>query len=290
MGVAALLGLIAIFLVNSWFSGVEKQQEKVAEVHGLTKVVVARQPLQFGSKVTAESLRLVNWPRDSVPNGAFDNVDKLAAGNHVALRSIAVGEPVLSDRVSGVNGRATISANIPKELRAVSIPITAVTGVSGFVTSGDVVDIMLTRQMPGQDNGQQGKVTSVLLENVRVIGINQRANENATEPLVGDTATVLVDQYGAQRLVLAQQTGTLSLALRNVEDQVVGATRAVTVRDLGGSAPRFVARSPRRATARVRTRPRIVASKTRSTPSAPTMTVVRGTNPAEYEVKHYAGW
>ncbi|MCT2400058.1 Flp pilus assembly protein CpaB [Novosphingobium mangrovi (ex Huang et al. 2023)] len=286
LAVAAALGLLAIFLINSWFTSVDVQQEKKAQANDMVRVVVARQELQFGSKLTPENLRLVSWPRDSVPVGAFDSVDKLVAGNHVALRPITIGEPVLADRVSGVNGRATISANIPKDLRAVSIPITAVTGVSGFVTSGDVVDIMLTRQLPGNDGGPQNKMTSVLLENVQVIGINQRSSENETEPMVGDTATVLVDQYGAQRLVLAQQTGTLSLALRNVEDQSVGQTRAVTARDLGafrsGAAPvRFAAS---RRTVRSRT-PRPPASVAR-----PIMTVVRGTEQSDYEVKRYAGW
>src|SRR3546814_3826877 len=78
-------------------------------------------------------------------------------------------------------------------------------------------------------------MTTVVLENVYVLAIDQVANENETEPKVGQTATVQTDIVGAQKLALAREVGALSLVLRNVENQEVGGTRTVTVADLGGA-------------------------------------------------------
>jgi pilus assembly protein CpaB len=171
-------------------------------------------------------------------------------------------------------------------MRAVSISVSAVTGVGGFVTPGDVVDIFLTRDL---DNG--GKITSVVLENVQVLALDQRADEKKAQPKVSKTATFLTDLDGAQKLVLASHLGSLSLVLRNVQNQTVGATKAVTARDLGGpflaSRPAPVARSqPAYAVPAVATAPTARASVPRA-PSGPSMTVYRGVADAQYEVPRY---
>src|SRR3546814_6913619 len=97
--------------------------------------------------------------------------------------------PILAGKVSGEGGRATLASILPEELRAVSIPVNQVTGVAGFVRAGDVVDVMLTRQIPGEGAQRDDKMTTVVLENVYVLAIDQIANENETEPTVGQTAT-----------------------------------------------------------------------------------------------------
>jgi pilus assembly protein CpaB len=290
LAAAAVIALIAVFLVNSWFTGVRRQQTQVAASHPLEKIVVARQALSFGTPLSDANVRLVDWPTSSVPAGAFTTVPDALRGDRVALRPIEVGEPVLAERVSGPDGHASIASNIPGDMRAISISVSAVTGVSGFVTPGDVVDIFLTRDL---DEGQ--KVTSVVLENVQVLAVDQRASEKKTDPKVSKTATFLTDLYGAQKIVLASHLGSLTLALRNVQNQTVGAARAVTARDLGGpfirSGPALAARSappayvlpaavaPRPAPANRPAPPRI--------PTGPSMTIYRGVADAQYEVPRY---
>jgi len=286
LGVAALLGVIAVYLANTWFTGVEQAQERVAEENNYAQIVVARQELGFGAALTRDNLQMVNWPADSVPAGSFSDTNELLSGTRVALRDIAVGEPILAQRVSGLDGRATLSANIPRDMRAVSIPVGAVTGVSGFVIPGDVVDIFLSRQIPGAGSGDGDQMTAVLLENVKVVGVNQRQNERETSPLVGDTATVLVDQFGAQKLVLAQRLGTLSLALRNVENQDVGATKVATTRDLPGRGLYVPERRSSAAAPAQQVNSPATNQPVRRT-SGPTMTVIRGTEGTVYEVNSH---
>lgn len=281
LAAAALFGLVAVIIVNAWFSGVEEQQEQLAAETPLAKVVVASQPMEFGAPLTQENIRLVDWPARSVPPGAFNNTETVLNGTRVALRPILVGEPILTERVSGTDGRAAISANIPEDMRAMTISVNEITGVGGFVVPGDVVDVILTRQMRGEGATNDDVVNAVILESVQVLAIDQRSNEKDTSPKVVNAATVLVSPYDAQKLILAARLGSLSLTLRNIEDQTTGATTMVTGREIAGSNFYVPSRNeaPQQASA---------TGATGGAPySGPTMTVVRGTDGTDYRVKRY---
>ena len=289
VGLAVFVGLVAVFLANSYFSGIEERQAREAEANRMAQIVVATQDFQFGSPLADTNIRLANWPANSVPQGAFVSIEEAIRGGRVALRPIAIGEPILSSKVSGEGGRAVLSAILPEELRAVSIPVSAVAGVGGFVRAGDVVDVMLTRQIPGDGATGEDKMTHVVLENVLVLAIDQTASENAVEPQVGRTATVQTDILGAQKLTLARQVGSLSLALRNVENQDVGGTRTVTTSDLGGAGLFIAARDRSQAPSAVVQTPTGAISSAPRRPRGPTMSIVRGTEPTTYEVKRQGG-
>ena len=294
IGVAVLLGLLAVFLANSWFSGVEQRQERIAREQELERIAVARIPLEFGAPLTRDNVRLVNWPRQSVPAGAYRDVDQLLAGNNVTIRPIAEGEPILRERISE---RAVLSANLPADMRAVTVPVNAVTGVAGFITPGDVVDVLLTRQIPGDGAGGDDKMTNVLLENIQVLAIDRRSSEKSTEAKLAKTATLQVDQIGAQKIALATEVGTLSLALRNVQNQMVGASGTVTLSDLGGRGLYIRDRTPRPAAAPVYAsapaspppvqRAAPVPMPAQHAPSGPSMTIFRGTERTNTEVQRY---
>jgi pilus assembly protein CpaB len=306
VGAAVFIGLLAVFLANAYFSGVEQRETQVAEQQRLARIVVSTQELAFGQPLTNTNLRLMNWPASSVPTGAFTSIEDATRGGRVALRPIVSGEPVLASKVSGTDGRATLAANLPPNMRAVAIPVGDVAGVGGFVRPGDVVDVLLTRQIPGEGSQTSDKMTTVVLENVMVLGTDQVLDENATEPKVGKTATLQTDLFGAQKLALATQVGTLSLALRNVADQNVGESRPVVARDLGGAG--LVIRGRGTATAAqdssavvsaLLRAEQVVAgaqgagARTATAPPlrrGPTMTIVRGTEGAQYPVERYGAY
>ena len=292
VGVAVFLGLIAVYLVNAFFSGVETKQAKLAEESRMARIVVASQDMAFGAPLSVQNVRLTNWPANSVPVGAFTTIEE-ATKARVALRPIVPGEPVLASKVSGVNGRATLSANLPLGQVAVSIPINDVAGVSGFIRPGDVVDVLLTRKIPGDGAKDYDKMVDVILEKVPVLGIDQVSDENKTEPALGKTATVQVDTYGAQKLALALQVGTMSLALRNVADVPQGFHQTVTRRDITHSnifvsperarssfAEAGTSASPMRAVLGTLSAPPGLAPR----PMGPSMTIVRGTKASQEEL------
>jgi pilus assembly protein CpaB len=299
LAIAVLIGLIAVYLVNAYLSGAETRQADLR----LRKVAVARVPLAFGTPITPDKVQFVDFLAATVPPGSFSSVGQLAPnGNtHVALRPMEAGEPILKSKLSGEGGRATLSAILPPDQRAVSIPISDVSGVAGFVLPGDRVDVFVTRQT-GQAAGNE--TTDVLLQDVRVIAIDQDASDSSNKPSIAKTATLEVSQYDAQKLVLAQSVGSISLALRSVKAQPGQALAGrVSAADLGrGGVVRRVAYAPanygvtirRSSPARSQAAPnRRVAAPRRAAPvqvpSTNNVEIVRGTTGSNYEVGDYRG-
>lgn len=296
LAVAVGIGVIAVILVNAYFSGVNERQDRIAQTQQMTRIAVASQPLDFGTRLTEQNVRLQNWPANAVPEGAFTTVPDVLKNQRVALRPMVSNEPVLAHKVSGTDGRATLAALLPDGMRAISIPIAATTGVSGFVLPGTLVDILLTRKIPGDGALSEDMRSDIILENVQVLGINQSVNDKSGDPMPGNTATIAVTATDAQRLAIAEKIGTLSLALRKVEDTngqlaIVPARNTVTNRALG---ERFIVGGRPGGGGSAPARPQVLAVRALAPASAigpalafrsgPSMTIVRGVTPTDYPV------
>ncbi|MBJ7498788.1 MAG: Flp pilus assembly protein CpaB [Sphingopyxis sp.] len=299
--------MFVAFLANAYFSGIEKQEKLRTEQAQLVPVLVAAQPLDFGTELTAQNTKIVGWPAASMPEGALRTAIGVVGnprGPRVALRPIAVGEPILSSKITGTGGRAAVSALLPEGMRAVAVGVNAVTGVGGLVTPGDVVDVLVTREMGGEGAGDKDRMTDIVLEKVRVIAVDQVSDEDKTDPKVAKTATLEVDAFGAQKLALASEVGTISLALRNVTSIEDGANQTVTQQDLGGGwrsvsrrgqpqsspglaglPPGFYSETP--VTAPRYAAPRAPAPAVPPRPAGPSVEIVRGVSTTTYEVKRH---
>lgn len=180
----------------------------------LARVVVAAKELKYSDKLRADFLREAEWPAASAPKEGFGSIEELLGDGkeeRVVLRGMVEGEPVLKDKISGFGGKGTLGFKLAAGKRAFTIRVNDVSGVAGFITPGDKVDIMLTR---GSDNGA-GQVTDMILQQIVILGINQITDEERDKPVIGKSATVEVTPEEAQKLALAMQVGSLSLALRN---------------------------------------------------------------------------
>ena len=290
LGVAVFFGLIAVYLVNIYLGGAEQRAE--SKSIQTTRIAVAAVPLDFGTRITAQNVRFVDWPVDSVPQGAFRDMAELnpAGRDHVVLRPILAGEPVLRSRLSGEGGRASLSALLPPDMRAAAIRISDVQGVAGFALPGDRVDVLLTRQ-----SGEE-QVTSMLASNVRLIAVDQDANENSERATLGRTATLEVTQEDAQKLALGGAVGTLSLVLRSVRagaQETIAYDSPIRSSDLAGGvyiAPQMASAAASSSPPARGRAPRIMRRRPGPAPARnPSVEVVRGTEPREYEVKTYAG-
>ena len=198
----------------------------------LTKVVLAKQDLAYGTKLKPEYLVEVDWPANAAPEGSFHAVSEILGDGteeRLVLRAVSKDEPLLQAKVSGFGGKATIATKLTDGKRASSIRINDVNGVAGFVLPGDRVDILLTREIGGE---QKDLVTDIILQGIVILDIDQLTDEQREKPQVARTATVEVTPEEAQKLALAMQVGTLSLALRNVGSAEVAKTQRVRVSDL----------------------------------------------------------
>jgi pilus assembly protein CpaB len=235
-----------------------------------TMVVVATRPIGLGEPLKADAMRAIPWPEGAAPAGAFRTVDDLTRGSpRYALGPISANEVILPRRISGVGGRATLSGAIRAGMRASTIRIDDVIGVAGFVLPGDFVDVIVTRR-DGDDHPVMR--SDVLLQAVRVLAVDQVANETKNNPIVAKAATIEVSPAQAQKLALASQVGTLSLALRSAEDplsptpvQELRPMRVVDLRIDGGP------QQPR---------PRVIANRraVQPRPAGPTVEIFRGSS------------
>ena len=156
----------------------------------------------------------------------------LGNGERKAIKTIEPGEPVLAVKLTGGNGRAGLAGIIAEGMRAVTIPVDMVNGVGGFVMPGDRVDIVLTRK--DRKDGEQ--VAKIIMENVKVLSIDQQADTRADAPQIAKTVTLETDTGGAQKLALATSLGRLSLLLRSAGDEETVRSKELSGDDLDGKA------------------------------------------------------
>ncbi len=230
LGVALVLGLVAVFLANSFLIGTQRR----AELSGSTRVAVAAVPLAYGTELTPDKIRFVDFPNTSLPAGSFTSLAALLpeGKRRAALLPIQINEPILAGKISGEGLGASIAALLPDGKRAAAVRINDVSGVAGFVQPNDSVDVLITRSAVGQNNSGQ-QVTDVLLQNARVIAIDQDAKGEDGKPAVAKTATLEVTPLDAQKLALGQQIGQLSLVLRKPgDDQNNMTVETVSLNDL----------------------------------------------------------
>jgi pilus assembly protein CpaB len=233
IGFAVLFGLLAVFVAQSWLTSQTEMRLKSLEAQkkpmATQTVVVASKPLRFGNELSSNSLKEIPWPEGAVPVGAFARIADVigGSGRRVVLTAIEANEAILSSKITGPGQRATLSATLQDGMKAVTIRVNDVEGVAGFVLPGDRVDVALTRQM---DKG--AATTDVVLQNTRVLAIDQTADERNDKPSVVKAVTLEVDTAAAQKIALAASVGTLSLMLRKAGEVVSETTRRISLGDL----------------------------------------------------------
>jgi pilus assembly protein CpaB len=260
-------------------------------------------PLGFGAEVTPDKVKFVNYPATSLPPGVYRSLPELLpeGKRRVALRPIQVNQPLLASDLSGEGQNASIAALLPDGMRAATVRINDVSGVAGFVKPNDTVDVLITRQAIGGQGGQQ--VTDVLLQNVRVIAMGSDAVGADGKPSPTNSTTLEVTPVDAQKLVLGQQLGQLSLALRKPgEEQNIPRVETVSLDDLRysyysslppGARPAAAPAAPpaeRQAMIRRLSQPRRAAPAVRRVvvPDTKSVSVTRGVETKDYEVGGYA--
>jgi pilus assembly protein CpaB len=236
IGFAVLFGLLAVFIAQSWLNSQAEMRMRDLEANrkpvATHTIVVASKPLRFGAELAPSSLRELAWPEGAVPAGAFTKISDLtSAGRRVVLTAIESHEPILASKITGPGQRATLSAVIAEGMRAVTIRVNDVDGVAGFVLPCDRVDVALTRQ------ADKVNTNDVVLQNVKVLAIDQIADERTDKPSIARAVTLEVNANDAQKVALAATVGNLSLMLRRAGEARAADTRRVTLGDLSNGMP-----------------------------------------------------
>ena len=174
-------------------------------------VVVTATDLTFGAKLDRAQLRVTRYPKESVPAGAFSEIDSVV-GQTIKIFFV-VWELITATKLSSRGGG--LSMLIHPGFRATSLEVNQVSGVSGFVLPGDRVDVLCT--VDGRGSNQEA-VTRTILQNAEVLASGQKTAQQDNKPITVQAVTILVDPMGAEKLALGLHEGKIHLVLRNPED------------------------------------------------------------------------
>jgi pilus assembly protein CpaB len=227
---ALIFGVLAAVSVSKYLSSAQ------AYAKNLNKIAVAKVAIPIGSKIIPEQIMVVQFPKESTPDGAFDTPEKLAG--RVAVVNIAAREPITEARLAPEGTAAGLSAVIPEGYRAMTVKVDDAAGISGFIMPGSLVDVVVTID-PREGGGHQDPISKIVLQNIKVLANGQNIDkpENEREANSVKAVTLQVTPEQAEKLALAATEGKLQLVMRNQIDQGDEQTPGVNKRNLlGGEA------------------------------------------------------
>ena len=246
---ALVIAALTAFMARTMFSGGETAPAASAKPPAPTgpHVLVATRALPVGTIVTADAFRYQPWPKELVeaayfikPDGATptgpggigtEDATKELLGT-VVRNPITAGQPLTKGALVFPGDRGFLAAALGPGMRAVTVPVSALTGVAGFVFPGDRVDMVLTQNVAGQGTGDTLKVSETIVRNLRVLATDQRS-----QPIKDEKGNTVVSEYKlvtlevtprlAEKIAVAQTIGTLSLSLRALADDAAELEQAL---------------------------------------------------------------
>ncbi|WEK48083.1 MAG: Flp pilus assembly protein CpaB [Candidatus Andeanibacterium colombiense] len=233
---ALIVAIGTAMAARSMFAGASAPQAAAAaaEPQG-PKVLVAQRALPVGTIITADAVGYQLWPKEMVQDAYFidGESDMNTLLGTVVRHPITAGEPVTQGSLVAPGDRGFLAAALGPGMRAVTVPVSAKTGVGGFVFPGDRVDMVLTQTVKGADDGGPAlKVSETILKNLRVLATDQSTESEHTpdgKTVVHGfrTVTLEVTPKLAEKVAVAQTIGRLSLSLRSIADNQSDLEKAI---------------------------------------------------------------
>jgi pilus assembly protein CpaB len=239
LGLAGFAVMMAKKQFDAYQQELARAQSMQVEVIPTVEVFVAKKLLNYGDVLKASDVRAVKWPANAIPEGSFATLKDIFPENERAprfvLRVIEKDEAILASKVSMPGEDAGLNARIERGMRAFAIKVDVASGVSGFLRPGDRVDVYWTGMVSGDLGAElRGDITKLIEANVRLIAVDQSANDDNSEASIARTVTVSVRPDQVAALAQAQSTGRLSLALVGVKDDTVAEAIEIDQRALLG--------------------------------------------------------
>jgi len=231
---ALIIAIGTAMAARSMFAGaaVPQAEAAVKEPQG-PKVLVAQRALPVGTIITADAVAYQAWPKQMVQDAYFldGEADMNKLLGTVVRHAITAGEPVTQGSLVAPGDRGFLAAALGPGMRAITVPVSAKTGVGGFVFPGDRVDLMLTQTVKGDEEAAL-KTAETILRNIRVLATDQSTEtthdgDGKTVVRAFRTVTLEVTPKIAEKVAVAQTIGTLSLTLRSIADNESELERAI---------------------------------------------------------------
>lgn len=234
VGALVVAAITAVMAKNMFTGASAPQAQATPMVQAGPEVLVATKHLPVGTIINAEALRFQPWPKGLVQPAYFtkeNGADPASLLGTVVRTEITAGQPLTQGALVKPGERGFLAAALGPGMRAVTVSVSATSGVAGFVFPGDRVDIVLTQEVPGGGEGPPLKVAETVLSNVRVLAVDQATNvqdENGVAtPRTVSNVTLETTPKIAEKIAVAQTIGSLSLSLRSIADNTAELERAI---------------------------------------------------------------
>jgi pilus assembly protein CpaB len=235
IGALAIAAVTAVMAKNMFAGAGAPEASATPVVQAGPEVLVATRSLPVGTLIDAEALRFQPWPEGLVQPAYFmkgqpgtNPADLLGT---VVRNEITAGQPITQGALIKPGERGFLAAALGPGMRAVTVPVSNVSSVSGFVFPGDRVDILLTQTVAGGGEGPPLKATETIIRNIRVLATDKRTTGTNAEgkPEVVDFSSVTFEATPklAEKIAVAQTLGSLSLSLRSIADNTAELERAI---------------------------------------------------------------
>ena len=231
---ALVIAAVTAIMAKNMFTGAGADKAAAAPVPQGPKVLVAKKSLPVGTIVDAESLTYQPWPKELIQSAYYlegsPDADMSKLLGTVVRNPITAGEPITRGGLVSPGDRGFLAAALAPGMRAITVPVSAKTGVGGFVFPGDRVDMLLTQSVSNEAGDL--KTTETILRNLRILATDS-STESETTPdgktvVRGSrTVTLEVTPRIAEKISVAQTIGTLSLVLRSIADNQSDLERAI---------------------------------------------------------------
>ena len=231
LGLALLLGGVAAYLAVDWINSQVSTQVAGKTRVQMSKVAIAAGDMRAGKQLSAADLTVVEWPTTTVPTGAV--ADPATLVGRVVRSSVLKGEPVIESRLAAKGARGGISSLIAPGKRAISIAVNDSVGMASYALEGSYVDIIVNSS-ESSEGDRQRSMSKIVLERVHVLGVS---NAPGNDVRIG-AVMLEVTPSEAETLDLARSIGTLSLAMRNQQEDHDTKTRGATRESVFGLAPK----------------------------------------------------
>ena len=223
------------FLAKSMFSTAAAPQVQAAaipqQVDG-PEILVATRALPVGTIIEADSFRYQPWPKELIENAYYlkGEADPTSLTGTVVRSPVTAGQPVTKGALVKPGDRGFLAAALGPGMRAVTVPVSAQSGVAGFVFPGDRIDLVLTQTVEGGE-GPALRASETIVRNLRVLATDQRTStedaEGKKEVKTFSTVTLEATPRIAEKIAVAQSVGALSLSLRSIADNTAELERAI---------------------------------------------------------------
>lgn len=183
------------------------------------EIWTAKEEIPSGTKIEEAMLEKIQISKDQIPPTIYTD-SKEIVGKY-AKETILKGESFPTQRLYSEEDQL-LSMRLEPGYRAFSITMTRFSGVADLVKSGDRVDIFIfLKEIAGNDKVVRPDIAQIMLQNVEVLAVRKETKKDAPPPeevVEIYAVTVAVPVKAVEKLILAEETGLIKLALRPMED------------------------------------------------------------------------